>query len=59
MFRTMNKYENYTREQLLIIMNNKDQEIEQLLEEYKHQTQLIIYTAFTIGFSTLVTYFLF
>jgi hypothetical protein len=55
----MNNYENYTREQLLIIMNNKDREIEQLLEEYKHQTRVIIYTAFTIGFSTLVTYFLF
>ena len=55
----MNNYENYTREQLLMIMSNKDAEIEQLLEEYKHQTKVIIYTAFTIGFSTLVTYFLF
>jgi hypothetical protein len=55
----MNNYQNYTREQLLIIMSNKDAQIEQLLEEYKHQTQVIIYTAFTIGFSTLVTYFLF
>lgn len=52
----MDNYNDYTREELLVIVRQKDIQINELIYEYKHQTNLFVFTGLTIAVTTLITY---